>query len=158
MTYAQVGASYETLNYFLQAEWTSLRKTDSFAFPQYDSYYLSGGYTFHPFNLPITAHATFASFHTKGGRRPVEEIPRGVHPRLDFLRGAYIRAFNSVLDDDLKSLTVGLRWDVNPSVAIKAEWVRLRADREQRGFFTIDPMGDFDRRASLFLLGLEWVF
>ena len=158
VTYAQVGASYETLDYFLKAEWTSLRKTDSFAFPQYDSYYLSGGYTFHPFNLPITAHATFASFRTKGGRRPVEEIPRGVHPRLDFLRGAYIRAFNSVLDDDLRSLSVGLRWDVNPAVALKAEWVHLRADREQRGFFTIDPAADFDRKANLFLLGLEWVF
>ena len=158
VTYAQAGVSYETLDYFLKAEYTRLRKTDSFAFPQYDSYYLSGGYTFHPFNLPITAHATFASFRTQGGRRPVEEIPRGVSPRLDFLRGAYIRAFNSVLDDDLQSLSVGLRWDVNLAVALKAEWVRLRADREQRGFFTIDPTADFDRKANLFLLGLEWVF
>ena len=81
-----------------------------------------------------------------------------MHPRLDFLRGAYIRAFNSVLDDDLQSLSVGLRWDVNPSFALKAEWVRLRADREQRGFFTIDSTADFDRKANLFLLGLEWVF
>ena len=158
VSFAQAAISYEALDYFLKAEWTSLRKTDAHSLPPYDSYYLSGGYTFHPFNQPITAHATFARFRTQGDRQPVEEIPRGVDPLLDRLRGAYIRAFNSVLGDDLDSLSVGLRWDVNPAVALKAEWVRLRGERDKRSFFTFDQATDFDRKANLFLLGLEWVF
>ena len=158
VSFAQAAISYEALDYFLKAEWTSLRKTDAHSLPPYDSYYLSGGYTFHPFNLPITAHATYASLRTQGDRRPVEEIPRGVDPRLDRLRGAYIRAFNSVLGDDLDSLSAGLRWDVNPAVALKAEWVHLRGKRDKRSFFTFDQATDFDRKANLFLLGLEWVF
>ena len=158
VSFAQAAISYEALDYFLKAEWTSLRKTDAHSLPPYDSYYLSGGYTFHPFNLPITAHATYASFRTKGDRRPDEEILRGVSPQQDSLRDDYIRAFNSVLGDDLDSLSAGLRWDVNPAIALKAEWVHLRGERDKRSFFTFDQATNFDRKANLFLLGLEWVF
>ena len=183
-TFTQLAVSYDALDYFLKAEYTRLRRTNASAVPEFDSYYLSGGYTFHPFNLPITAHATFASISTKGRDRPVEDeiecspgglfggLPGGLPGSLPlpapspncFYRVLYREAFNyirdanSPLDDDLRSLSVGLRWDVNPAVALKAEWVHLRGAREQRGFFTIDPMGDFDRKANLFLLGLEWVF
>ena len=183
-TFTQLAISYDALDYFLKAEYTRLRRTNASAVPEFDSYYLSGGYTFHPFNLPITAHATFASISTKGRDRPVEDeiecspgglfggAPGGLPVGLPLpapspncfyralYRGAfnYIRDANSPLDDDLRSLSVGLRWDVNPSVALKAEWIHLRGAREQRGFFTIDPTADFDRKANLFLLGLEWVF
>ena len=183
-TFTQLAISYDALDYFLKAEYTRLRRTNASAVPEFDSYYLSGGYTFHPFNLPITAHASFASISTKGRDRPVEDeiecspgdlfsgLPGGLPGGLPlpapspncFYRALYLGAFdyirsaNSPLDDDLRSLSVGLRWDVNPAVALKAEWVHLRGAREQRGFFTIDPMGDFDRKANLFLLGLEWVF
>ena len=158
VSFAQAAISYDALNYFLKAEWTSLRKTDAHSLPPYDSYYLSGGYTFHPFNLPITAHATYARLRTKGDRRPVEESTRGMSLQQVRLRGAYIRAFNSVLGDDLDSLRIGLRWDVNPAVALKTEWVHLRGKRDKRSFFTVDEAKDFDRKANLFLFGLEWVF
>ena len=179
-TFTQLAISYDALDYFLKAEYTRLRRTNASAVPEFDSYYLSGGYTFYPFNLPITAHATFARIRTKGRDRPVEDeiecspgglfggspggLPLPAPSPNCFYRALYLEAFdyirsaNSPLDDDLRSLSVGLRWDVNPSVALKAEWVHLRGAREQRGFFTIDPTADFDRRANLFLLGLEWVF
>ena len=181
-TFTQLAISYDALDYFLKAEYTRLRRTSASAVPEFDSYYVSGGYTFHPFNLPITAHASFASISTRGRDRPVEDeiecssggLPGGAPGGLPgllsdncFYKVLYLRAFDyirdvdSPLDDDLKSLSVGLRWDVNPSVALKAEWIHLRGAREQRGFFTIDPvdpLGDFDRKANLFLLGLEWVF
>ena len=155
VTYMQAGVSYEALDYFLKAEWTRLRKGDAFAVPAYDGYYLSGGYTFYPFNLPITAHATYARHDDKRQDRPVDEIPAGM-----ILRSVYNKVFNSRLigDDSLQSLSVGLRWDVNPAVALKAEWVHLDGERGKRSFFTVDPRADFDRKANLFLLGLEWVF
>ena len=159
-SFAQAAISYEALDYFLKAEWTSLR-SDAFTIPSYDSYYLSGGYTFHPFDLPITAHATFASLTDKGIPRPANEIPAGIGPpQLNQIRAGYAEAFESRQRNinNLQSLSVGLRWDVNPAVALKAEWVHLRGERDKRSFFTFDQAADFDRKANLFLFGLEWVF
>ena len=159
--FMQAGVSYDTLDYFLKAEWTRMSHPPPrvFGVPFYDSYYLSGGYTFYPFKLPITAHATFANLSDDGSPRPVNEIPANV-PELARLRFTYLGVFQNDLigNDSLQSLNVGLRWDVNPAVALKAEWVHLRADRDKRGFFKFDPAADFDRRANLFLLALEWVF
>ena len=161
-SFTQVAISYETLDYFLKAEWTRMNQGDAFLIPQYDSYYLSGGYTFYPFELPITAHATFASLNESETDvpRPVnEKIPSGI-PLPPPLQSAYAQAFDirRGFRDNLDSLSVGLRWDVNPAVALKAEWVHLRGERDLRSLFTVDQAPDFDRKANLFLLGLEWVF
>ena len=157
--FMQAGVSYDTLDYFLKAEWTRVSSSPAFAVISYDSYYLSGGYTFYPFNLPITPHVTFANISVDDARPPVDEI-RGNLPELALLRLGYQRAFQSDLigNDSLQRLSIGLRWDVNPAVALKAEWIHLRTDRDKRGFFTFDRAADFDRKANLFLLGLEWVF
>ena len=157
--FMQAGVSYDTLDYFLKAEWTRVSSSPAFGVTSYDSYYLSGGYTFYPFNLPITPHVTFANISVDEAPPPVNEIPANVR-QLAPLRLAYLGVFQSKLlgDDSLQSLSVGLRWDVNPAIALKAEWVHLRADRDKRGFFKFDRAGDFDRKANLFLLGLEWVF
>ena len=168
VSFMQAGISYDTLDYFLKAEWTRLRADVStmITIQPYDSYYLSGGYTFYPFELPITAHATFASLTATGTPRPVNEIstspflPPRVNAQLSALRSFYTQVFDfrRGINDDLQSLRLGLRWDVNPSVALKAEWVHLRGERGKRSFFTFDEAADFDRKANLFLLGLEWVF
>ena len=164
VSFMQAGISYETLDYFLKAEWTRMSADVStmFTIQPYDGYYLSGGYTFYPFNLPITAHATFANFTTTGIPRPVNEIPTGpfLPPLVNALQSYYTRIFDSrpEISDDLDSLNIGLRWDVNPSVALKAEWVHLRGERGKRSLFTFDRTADFDRKANLFLLALEWVF
>ena len=141
-------------------------RSSVFTIQPYDGYYLSGGYTFYPFTLPITAHATFASLSATGIPRPVNEIstspllPPQVNAQLNALQSLYTQAFDirRGVSDDLDSLSVGLRWDVNPAVALKAEWVHLRGERDKRSFFTFDGTADFDRKANLFLLGLEWVF
>ena len=165
VSFMQAGISYDTLDYFLKAEWTRMSADVStfHTIEPYDGYYLSGGYTFYPFELPITAHATFANFTTTGIPRPVNEI--STNPFLpswvvNNLQSFYTRTFDSraELSDDLDSLNIGLRWDVNPAVALKAEWVHLRGERGLRSLFTVDQAPDFDRKANLFLLGLEWVF
>ena len=153
-TFAQAAISYSELDYFLKAEWIHIA-SDTLAIPEFDSYYLSGGYTFYP---SFTAHATFSELSAKTPR-PVDEIPAGVAPPLDALRSAYIEVFNrSTRNDNLQSLSVGLRWDLNPSLALKAEWIHLNGDRDQRSFFTFDPAREFDRKANLLLFALEWIF
>lgn len=165
VSFMQAAISYEALDYFLKAEWARMR-ADVFTIQPYDGYYLSGGYTFYPFELPITAHATFASLTATGIPSPANEIstspffPPRVNAQLNALQSAYAQAFDirRGVSDDLQSLRIGLRWDVNPSVALKAEWVRLRGERGKRSLFTVDQAPDFDRKANLFLLALEWVF
>ena len=151
------GVSYETLDYFLKAEWARVSSGPAFGIPSYHSYYLSGGYTFYPYNLPITPHVTFANISVDDAPPPVNEIPAG-DPRFARLRSGYLGAFQSVVkgNDSLQSLSVGLRWDVNPALALKAEWTYLVGERDKRSFFTAGRA--FDRKANLFLLGLEWIF
>ena len=152
-SFLQAAISYETLDYFLKAEWMSFGPRVRSSIPTVESYYLSGGYTFNP----ITIHATFANLNAKK-RRPVEEIPAGV-PQLARLRSAYRGVFNNANnEDDLQSLSVGLRWDLSPSVALKAEWVHLLGDRDEDAFFVFDQNADFDRKANLFMFAVEWVF
>ena len=152
-SFLQAAISYETLDYFLKAEWMSFGPRVRSSVPTVESYYLSGGYTFNP----ITIHATFANLNAKK-RRPVEEIPAGV-PQLARLRSAYRGVFNNANnEDDLQSLSVGLRWDLSPSVALKAEWVHLLGDRDEDAFFIFDQNADFDRKANLFMFAVEWVF
>ena len=80
-------------------------------------------------------------------------------PQLARLRSAYRGVFNNAInEDDLQSLSVGLRWDLSPSVALKAEWVHLLGDRDERSFFVFDQNADFDRKANLFMFAVEWVF
>ena len=151
-SFLQAAISYETLDYFLKAQWMSIDSELSIV-PRIHGYYLSGGYLFNP----ITIHATFAELSAET-LRPIEEIPAGV-PQLARLRSAYRGAFNRAgANDNLRSFSVGLRWDLNPSMALKAEWLHLDGDRDQRSFFSFDPAADFDRKANLFLFAVEWIF
>ena len=153
VSFVQAAISYDKLDYFLKAEWMSIH-SDTVGIPETESYYLSGGYTFNPF----TVHATFSDLSTEM-RRPVDEIPIGVSPQLNALRSAYTGVFNNIaINDNLRSLSVGVRWDLSPSLALKAEWLHLDGDRYQRSFFTLDPNADFERKADLFLFAIEWVF
>ena len=151
-SFLQAAISYETLDYFLKAEWMTI-DSEAPAIFRRDGYYLSGGYTFHP----ITIHATFAELSAET-LRPIDEIPAGV-PQLAPLRSAYTGVFNTAsINDNLQSLSVSLRWDLNPSLALKAEWRHLDGERDQRSFFSFDPAADFDRKANLFLFAVEWIF
>ena len=151
-SFFQAAVSYDELDYFLKAEWMTI-DSEAPAIFRRDGYYLSGGYTFHP----ITVHATFAELRA-ATLRPIDEIPAGVS-QLNRLRSTYTRAFNIFArNDNLQSLSVGLRWDLNPSLALKAEWLHLDGERNQRSFFNFDPAADFDRKANLFLFAVEWIF
>ena len=108
--FVQVGVSYDTLDYFLKAEWTQVNSSPAFGVTSYDSYYLSGGYTFYPFNVPITPHLTFANISVDDAPPPVNEIPANVR-ELARLRSAYLGAFQGdfIGNDSMQRLSVGLR-------------------------------------------------
>ncbi|WP_188149502.1 hypothetical protein [Teredinibacter waterburyi] len=147
----QLGIVYDNLSYFVRAEWVDITP-EMTMIPGLESGYLSAGYNF----TPATLHLTFANSRPKISS-PEQEIPLGVAPALDALNQQYTGIFATMLRDDLQSITLGCRWDVSASLALKAEWSILKGKAGSNSFYTL-PADDFDRKANLYLLGAEWNF
>lgn len=147
----QVGLTYDNLHYFFRSEWMDIHADMRIA-PKVESYYLSAGYIW----SPMTLHLTYADSKMEA-KVPEQEIPLGVSPPIDQLAFAYSQIFSRFSQDNLSSWTLGTRWDVKSNMAFKVEWTRLQGKPDQSSFFTVtNPT--FDRKANLYLLGLEWVF
>ncbi|WP_372762261.1 hypothetical protein [Pseudoalteromonas sp.] len=148
----QFSMIYDNLDYFFRAEWIKI-KTDLAFVPKMQSYYLTAGFNHSAF----TYHLTFGDSDVKIGTAETE-IPLGVNPSLDQLAMAYQGVFIQSQPDALKTWTLGARWDVLPNLALKVEFSTLEGRMGENSFFTIKDGADFDRKANLYLIGLDWVF
>lgn len=147
----QAGLIYDNLKFFLHSELVDI-KVDSGVGPDMRSYYYSGGYSFNP----VTLHLTYAKSHATA-KPPVNEIPIGLDPGLDVLAFTYQGILQSFGLDNMKSWTVGARWDVTKNVALKFDWERIEGKPGQTGFYVIEDQS-FDRKSNLFLMGAEIIF
>lgn len=148
----QLGVTYDELDYFLKAEWIGI-SSPILIVPNINSYYLTAGYNLFPF----TFHATYAN-NSVSYEDMLTEIPYGLSPQVDALAAGYSNIYNSLDDDSVKSLSIGVRWDFNISMALKAELTHLKGKQGERSFFNITNPEDFDRRANLVQVAWEWVF
>ncbi len=149
---SQVGLVYDNLKYFTRAEWVDIR-TDLETAPAVKSHYLTLGF----YLSPMTFHLTYANSKNSVGTQE-QEIPIGVSPALDQLAFGYDAVFNSISRDNLKSWTVGARWDFRKNMALKIEHTKLKGKPGEDAFFDIINSSNFDRKANLYLIGLEWLF
>jgi hypothetical protein len=149
---SQIGLFYDDFDYFFKSEIIRFQ-SKLLPVPNVLSYYVSGGYISYPF----TYHATFAS-NQSSYPDPVVEIPLGLDPQIDFLRGEYISVFNNLPVDSLESLTLGVRWDFAPNMALKFDVMHLRGEEGERSFFSINDSNQFDSSANLYEIAWEWVF
>lgn len=151
-SFLKLGARYDSLDYFVEAEWTKIRAESSFI-PKVDSAYITVGYNIAPFSV----HATIA--HSDSSyRRPLNQIPLGVNPQLDGLHFGFEQIFDSLPLDNLTSFTVGGRYDWQYNIAFKAEVSILKGKENERSFFGIKDRSISEREAVLFQLAAEWVF
>ncbi|MEL0647397.1 hypothetical protein V6248_08175 [Pseudoalteromonas agarivorans] len=148
----QFGVIYDNLDYFFRGEWVRI-KTELDIIPTIQSYYLTVGYN----NAPFTYHLTFADSDVEINSNQ-NEIPVGVSGNLDQLAFAYNSVFSESAPDSLKTWTVGIRWDVLPNLALKAEVSALEGNEVDNSFFVIPEDTSFDRKTNLYLIGLDWVF
>jgi hypothetical protein len=148
----QFSMIYDNLDYFFRAEWVKI-KTDLAFIPKIQSYYLTAGFNYDAF----TYHLTFGDSDVETARAE-DEIPRGVSAELDQLAIAYQGVFKTSQPDALQTWTLGARWDVLPNLALKAEFTKLEGNQVPNSFFTIKEGVSFDRKANLYLIGLDWVF
>lgn len=148
----QASINYDTLDYFLAAEWVKLSST-LLVVPELDAYYVTAGYNFHPFQV----HLTLATSKSNDDV-PENQIPLGVAPQLDQLSFVYDQITNNLPQYNLDSLTLGARWDFRHNMAAKAEITWLKGVEGENSFFSDITDPNFDRKATLYQVGLEWFF
>jgi hypothetical protein len=151
-SFFKIGLTYNSLDFFVESEFTKIKANSSFV-PAVDASYLMAGYNFSPFSV----HATVAQSKVHY-QAPVNEIPLGVNPQLDALHYGFNQIFASLPIDNLKSLTLGTRYDWKHNIAFKAEVTVLKGDDNERSFFIVTDTSLPEREATLFQLAAEWVF
>ena len=152
VTVYQANINYDTLDYFLAAEWVSI-SSGLLVIPKLDSYYVSAGYNFQSFQ----AHITY-SISNSPYEELVNDVPKGVSPGLDALSFGFDQVINNLPEYELNSLTLGLRWDFRYNMAAKAEMTFLDGVPGENSFFSQITDPSFDRKATLYQLGVEWIF
>lgn len=145
--------SYDNLKYFSKTEYIAIRSSEFFI-PDLNAAFTSFGYYY----KNITAYATLAFIDTEY-TDPDNEVPLGLAPQIDALSIGFDQIVDSFLDDDLRSLSLGLRWDILPTLALKAEFIILDGEQNERSFFTNeDPNTPLDNEGTLSLIALDWAF
>jgi hypothetical protein len=148
----QANINYDTLDYFVAAEIVKI-KSDLLVVPQVNAYYLTLGYNFYPFQANITYSTSNSSYNT-----PVNLIPKDVSEQLTQLSFIYDGITGNLPLYSLDSLSLGLRWDIKHNISAKAEITYLSGEPNQNSFFEDITDPDFDRKATLYQVALEWVF
>ena len=147
----QIGASYENLDYFVRTEVTKI-KAESLVVPTIDSFFIAAGYNF----FPYTSYISYGKTNSRYGE-PVNEIPLGINDQLNALSFGYDLVFNQLAYDTSESITIGTRWDLKSNIAIKVEATWIQTEQgSTANFAVLNP--EFDRKAPLYQLALEWVF
>jgi len=148
----QASFNYDNLDYFLAVEGVKI-VSDLVSVPQVNSYYFTAGYNFYPFQTHVTYAVSTSSFDTAPNL-----IPKGVDPLLDQLSFGYDQFIERLPSYPLNSLSFGLRWDFTRSMAAKAEVTFLDGEPGENSFFTDITDPNYNRKATLYQFGLEWVF
>jgi hypothetical protein len=152
----QIAASYDSLDYFFRTEVTQV-DTRSAVIPNTRSYFVTAGYNHYPF----LSYVSFAKNKTTYGA-PAAEIPVGFDPQLDALASGYQSVFDALPLLDSQSITLGTRWDFKSNLALKVEVTLIKANQDSIGnnnsSFVVLDEANFDKKAPLYQLALEWVF
>ena len=148
----QASVTYDTLDYFLLAEWVKAT-SKVLAIPSVNAYYLTAGYNFAPFQAHITYSVSSNNYSVRENT-----IPTGVSAQLDELSQAYGLIIDRLYLNELDSIKLGLRWDFKHNFAVKTEITFLNGTPNQRSFYSDIVDSNFDRNATLYQFAIEWVF
>lgn len=117
-----------------------------------NNYYVTVGTYYNDYQFAVT----FA--HSRQSLSVFENtIPVGIDPQLDMLANGVDALYSSLPSDDLDSVTFTSRWNYSTSLAVKAEVTLLDGKEGKTSQFEIIN-DDFNRKATLYQVGVEWVF
>ncbi|MAK90517.1 MAG: hypothetical protein CMI13_04685 [Oleibacter sp.] len=170
VVFREAALTYDTLSTFYKAEWVHTTTEFQIA-PALTGYYFTAGYIFGNWTL----HGTYAS-NSYSNTHPQTELQdlldSGALPpdspqfaQLSELAGGYYLLFNSLPDGALDTYTLGLRWDFDINMALKADISYLNETSPRSGFFATPSTGFYTEsnieekfQATLYQLGWEWIF
>lgn len=146
-----MGLSYDSLDWFFSAE--SMKVNSEIAvLAGLNNYYVTVGTYYNDYQFAVT----FA--HSRQSLSVFENtIPVGIDPQLDMLANGVDALYSSLPSDDLDSVTFTSRWNYSTSLAVKAEVTLLDGKEGKTSQFEIIN-DDFNRKATLYQVGVEWVF
>jgi len=142
-----LGASYDAGDWFLTGEWTQMESRSLFADSR--SWYVTGGYRFGT----ITPYLTYAqqrihnSSSNPGLSQPYTE-------ELDAFLQSIVKS-----QPRQESLSLGVRWDFTPNMALKAQYDHMNLDSGSPGFL-VNTQPEFEPggTVNLFSFALDFVF
>jgi len=151
-----VGARFDPGDWLFMGEWARL--TDAGMLPKTQGWYVTGGYRFGK----TTPYLTVAELNSKTPREPgisLAGLPPGPLPGTAGALNSGLGAALGAAAPSQKSLTLGLRWDVLDSAALKFEYQHIRLDELSAGRFGnlqsgFTPGGN----ADLFSVALDFAF
>ncbi len=146
----QTSLSYDSLNYFTRVELMRISSDIQYV-PSITAGYATLGYYFNSF----TTHITYAKNNSESAS-PSNEISIGLSPQLDQLAYGYQEIFNSQIDINKESITLGVKWDCKTNMAIKFDFSII--DSELPTSNQSDIARSNSEQVNLMQVGLEWVF
>ena len=149
--YFQFSVQYDVLDYFAKAEYVDIRPAAPL-YSDYTGFYVTAGMYIDAFTLHITA----SKRDDRRAQQPRGEIPTGVNEDLDRLATIYEGALVESNVSDVNSLAIGLRYDISPMFAVKAEFKHM--DIESNDIVRFPESKNFNGQINLLLFALEAVF
>lgn len=155
--YATLGYRYNDGVWQIMAE-LGHQNFDFPIFPAYYNGYISVGKTIDA--LTYYATLSFIQSEGKGGvdlNINTALVSRDTLAPLDALKEAVGTAFKRAHLSQ-NSLGLGMRWDITPSVALKAQWDHTRIDAPGSPIWHTEPYISQNRAVNMFTLTLDMVF
>ncbi|WP_374657527.1 hypothetical protein [Inhella sp.] len=149
-SFSGVGLAYDEGNWLVNAEYTK-RKTDSII-PSTTGWFLTVGHRLGKF----TPYATLSELK-RDDTNVNNAIPPGVAiPGVTADLRALVEGTVNSQRTDQKTTALGLRWDLMPSVAMKAQWERVKPNGT--GLFVARTPGWGNERVNVLSLSVDFVF
>lgn len=150
--FSGVGVEFDNDNILMAAEYTK-RKTDGLI-PDTTGWYTTLGYRFGS----VMPHITYSELETDENYDSVNSQTSLMPAQLAKGSAQFVQMNTS----NNESLTLGVRWDVMPKLALKAEWQKMNVDS---GSYPINPLFGVKPSAytagddiELFSLALDFIF
>ncbi|WP_395010354.1 hypothetical protein [Undibacterium sp.] len=160
-TIATIGATFDNGDWIGQAEW-SKRDTNTVVIGSVSGWNVMAGYRYKDF----TPYAGLSAYSVDAERTNLTAgvaAPAALRAQFNYLN----QSFMGTGDPSRDAMTVGVRWDFAPNLALKAQYERMKmklpAIGASSGFQSYEtsllgkPSG-FDGRVSMFTLNLDFVF
>lgn len=144
-----LGAEYSAYPWVISSE-ISYTDIETEVFTTFYSGYLSVGYSTGPFTL----FSVGGRIIPEDGRKILEDAPGGFG--LEILQQGAQTVFDTSLDQS--SLSLGVRWDIKPNTALKAQWDRTWVEEYGGGLWNSDEINTEPVTVDTFSLKLDFVF